>query len=239
MTIEGDITALAPGAIVEFFEIDLTPLGGPLLFFHAGTNQLRAPVVWQGNAYQPFPIQATGFEWSGKGQLPRPKLTVANVTGLITGYALEYQDFLGAQVTRHRTLVKYLDAVNFPGGVNASADPTQFLPDEIYFVNQRTQESKAAVQFELAASFDVAGVQLPRRQIIQNVCPWKYKGPECSWAPSPTTGPWFDANDNSVSSAAQDQCSKRLTGCQARFGQYSPLPYGGFPAASLVNLATS
>lgn len=237
MTIAADISALAPGALVELFELDMTGIGGALVRFHAGTNQLQQPVVWQGNTYQPFPIEASDFEWNGSGTLPRPRLTVANVTGLISGYILDYQDLLGAKVTRHRTLAKYLDAVNFPGGVNASADPTQSLPDEIYFIDQKTSETKAAVQFELAASFDVTGVQLPRRQIIQNLCSWIYKSAECSWVPNPTNGPFFDANDNSVPTSAQDQCSKRLTGCKARFGQYAPLPYGGFPSAAKVRLS--
>jgi lambda family phage minor tail protein L len=48
---------------------------------------------------------------------------VGNVDGSITALCLSYQDLVGAVLTRHRTLGKYLDAANF-GGTNATADPT-------------------------------------------------------------------------------------------------------------------
>jgi len=134
-------------------------------------------------------------------------------------------------VIRHRTMVKYLDAVNFPGGVNPTADPDQFLPDEVYYIFQKSSEDKTSVVFTLASIFDLAGVNLPFRQIIQNVCPWLYRGAECTWIPVP--GLYFDANDN-PSTLANDVCGKRLSSCKARFGAASQLPYGGFPAAGLI-----
>lgn len=176
-----EIQKLEPSAIVEMFEVDATAFGGDMLRFHAGTNQLRQNLVWQGETYSPFPIQASGFDYSGNGQLPRPKLAVANITGAITLLVLTYDDLLGAKVTRKRTLLKYLDAVNFPGGTNPTADPAAEFGDEIFFVDRKTSENRDVVEFELAAAFDVAGVRLPRRQIIQNVCTWKYRGGECGY----------------------------------------------------------
>ena len=134
------------------------------------------------------------------------------------------------RVTIKRTLAKFLDAVNFPGGVNANADPTAEFPDDIFFVNQRTVENRTLVEFELAASFDFQGLQLPRRPIVQNVCVWRYRGAECGY----TAATYFDANDNPVGSASQDVCGKRLSSCKARFGAYIPLPFGSFPAAGLL-----
>jgi lambda family phage minor tail protein L len=233
MSIADDIRALAPDALVELFELDATGIGGPLLRFHAGTNALGGSVVWQGNAYQPYPVQAEGFEWSGRGTLPRPKLTVSNVGGLVGAYVLQYQDLLGAKVTRRRTLAKYLDAVNFPGGVNPSADPTQALPDEVYFIDQKSSETPEAIIFELAPSFDVRNVFLPGRQVLQT-CAWVYRGAECGWVPG-GSGPYYDAGD-AVTDAAHDQCGKRLTSCKLRFGGGNPLPFGGFPAAGRTRL---
>ena len=43
-----------------------------------------------------------------------------------------------------------------------------------------------------------------------------------------------DINDQSVGSAAQDVCGKRLSSCKARFGQFAPLPYGSFPSIGLI-----
>lgn len=231
--IASEIQRLAPGSIVELFEVDATSLGGDALRFHAGTNELLQPVVWQGSTYQPFPVEASGFEVSGRGQLPRPVLRVANVTGLLGAAVREYQDLLGCRVTRKRTMARYLDAANFPGGVNDSADPDAHLPDDIYIIDRKSVENELLVEFELAATFDVAGVKLPRRTVVQNSCPWTYRLADrssgCTW--SGTT--YFDAADNPVTSSALDACGKRLSSCQARFGA-AALPFGGFPAAGLT-----
>lgn len=229
-TITSEIQKLEPSAIIELFEMDATAFGGDLLRFHAGTNGLRQNLVWQGDTYTAFPIKATGFDMSGNGQLPRPKLQVANVTGAITLLVLTYDDLLGAKITRKRTMAKYLDAVNFPGGTNPNADALAEFSDDVFFIDRKVTETRDLVEFELAAAFDVAGVQLPRRQIIQNVCVWRYRGSECGY----TGTSYFNANDQAVGSAGLDVCGKRLTSCKARFGENNPLPFGSFPAAGLT-----
>lgn len=229
-TITSEIQKLEPSAIIELFEMDATAIGSDVFRFHAGTNGLRQSLVWQGSTYLPFPMQASGFDMSGNGQLPRPKLIMANVTGAITLLVLQYEDLLGAKITRKRTLAKYLDAVNFPGGTNPTADNGAEFPNDVFFIDRKVTETRDLVEFELAAAFDVAGVQLPRRQIIQNVCTWRYKGGECGY----TGTVYFDANDASVASAGLDVCGKRLSSCKARFGDNNPLPFGSFPAAGLA-----
>ncbi len=229
-TITSEIQKLEPSAIIELFVLDASAFGGDVLRFHAGTNGLSQNLVWQGDTYTAFPVRASGFDMSGNGQLPRPKLQVANVTGAITLLVLTYDDLLGAKITRKRTLAKYLDAVNFPGGTNPSADSTAEFPDDVFFIDRKVTETRDIVEFELAAAFDVAGVQLPRRQIIQNVCVWRYRGDECGYAG--TT--YFDTNDQPVVSAGLDVCGKRLSSCKARFGANNPLPFGSFPAAGLT-----
>lgn len=229
-TITSEIQKLAPSAVIEVFVLDTTNIGGDVYRFHAGTNGLRQRLVWQGQTYEPFPVQVSGFEFNGSGQMPRPKLVVANVTGLITAMVLLYQDLLGAKLTRKRTLAKYLDAVNFPGGSNPTADATAEFQDDVFFIDRKTLENREVVEFELAAAFDLNGVRLPRRQIIQNVCPWKYRGAECSY----TGTAYFDINDQPVASLALDVCGKRLASCEKRFGVNNELPFGGFPAAGLI-----
>lgn len=255
MTIQQDLGSLSPGQIVELFEIDATSIGGSVLRFHNGTNGLNNPVVWQGKTYSPFPIEATGFQFNGKGQVPRPTLRIANVTGLLGALVREYKDLIGAKVTRKRTLVKYLDLPNFPGdsfllvgtgldrllineagdrlwinSISTTADPNAALPDDIYYIDRKANENKVVIEFELAASFDLNGVMLPRRQIVQNVCPWKYRGGECGY----TGTAYFDSLDNPVGSPASDVCGKRLASCKLRFGEFNELPFGGFPAAGLI-----
>jgi lambda family phage minor tail protein L len=230
-TIASEVQKLAPSAIIELFEIDASVIVGvPTLYrFHSGKNQLIGDLVWQGNTYNAFPIEASGFEWNGKGQMPRPKVVVSNVLGTITALVLAYQDLIGCKFTRIRTLQKYLDVVNFITG-NPDADPTAEFPRDVYYIDRKSNETKDLVEFELAASLDLAGVALPRRQVVQNYCPWKYRGAECGY----TGTNYFDTNDAPVASLALDVCGKRLSSCRARFGQYGELPYGGFPAAGLM-----
>lgn len=224
------IQKLAPSAIIELFILDATSLGGEVLRFHAGTNELKQNVVWQGETYIRFPIEVSGFEFNGQGQFPRPKIRVANVLSAITQVVLQYNDLLGAKLTRKRTMAKFLDAVNFDGGVNADEDDTAEFSEDIYYVDRKSSEDKDIVEFELASAVDLVGVALPRRQVIQNVCVWKYRGTECGYADST----YFDQNDNSVASADDDVCGKRLSSCKARFGESGELPFGSFPSAGLL-----
>jgi lambda family phage minor tail protein L len=229
--IRAEIQTLTPSAKIELFELDAAVLGGPIYRFHAGTNGLREPVTWAGEQYSPFPIQATGFEHSGQGPLPRPRLRVANVAGVMSALVMMYDDLAGCKVERIRTLAKFLDAVNFPGG-NPTADPDAEYPREVYYIDRKASEDRDMVEFELASSLDMAGVMFPSRQVVQNYCPWAYRGSECGY----TGTSYFDTNDQVAPVLAQDVCGKRLSSCRKRFGQHGELPYGGFPAAGLLRL---
>lgn len=221
MNIPELLQGLDIGAVIEMFELDLTVIGGTdHLYFHAGTNNLNQPIVWQGITYQPFPVQAEGFETTTRGTLPRPTLSVANVTGIISAAVLELDDLVGAKVIRRRTFAMYLDG-------QPTADPGQFLPDDVFFVERKISETKAVVQFELASAMDLEGVRLPFRVIAINACSWKYRGAGCGYAGTN----YFDVNDDPVGSAGLDVCSKKVSGCKARFGARGILPFGGFPAA--------
>lgn len=228
--ISTEIQSLSPTAMVELFQLDLTQYGGPVLYFHAGTNELGGDVVFQGISYTRFPIAASGFEKSSQGSLPRPRITVSNIQGVMGATARQYGDFLGCKLIRKRTFARFLDAVNFAAG-NPEADPNQEFQEEIWYVDQKVKEDANAIQFELASSLDMEGVKIPRRQIIQNTCVWVYRGGECGYA-----GPAVATEDGTpTSDPSKDQCGKRLSDCEARFVPLGmPLPYGGFPGAGLV-----
>lgn len=225
MGIQSEIQLLSPSAIVEMFVLDTTNFaGGGIAYFHAGTNKLQQPLVWQGQQYQALPIDAEGFDIQTKGALPRPRMRIANINGLFSATVAQFDDLIGSKVIRKRTFAKYLDAVNFPGGTNPTADPNQYMPDDIWFVDRKASENKYVIEWELASAFDVQGVMLPFRQVVQNSCPWRYRGPECGW-----TGGYFNKNDQTCAQA-DDYCAKRLSSCKARFGSGN-LPFGGFPGA--------
>ena len=229
MSITADIQSLSPSAIVELFVLDMTGTNsGGFLYFHAGTNGLNQPVTWKGVVYQPMPITAMGFDRTTQGSLPRPKIQVANIGGVISGELQANDDLIGCKITRKQTLAKYLDAVNFPGGVNPDADTNQCFADELWYIEQKTSETRYLVQFDLSSVFDLMGVQLPYRQVIPDYCPWYYRSTECGY-----TGPYFTKADIATTVQADDFCSKRLSSCKVRAPYFSSnvLPFGGFPGA--------
>lgn len=221
-----EVQKLAPAAKLEFFHLDFTNIpGGGHLYFHCGTNNLQAPVIWQGQTYMALPVEAEGFDLTTQGALPRPKLRVANLNGVFSAEVMLYDDLVGAKLTRKRTFAKYLDAANFPGG-NADANPTVHYEDDLWYINQKVSENRYLIEFELASAFDLAGVQLPYRQVNQNSCPWTYRGAECGYNGSA----YFDNKDQAETDPAKDVCGKALSSCKARFGN-NVLPFGGFPGA--------
>jgi len=228
--IESDVQKLNPGAIVEMFVLDPTALGGSIIRWYSGVNVLGNNLVWDGNVYTRFAVQASGFERSSKGTHPKPKIKIANIGGVISALVRDYEDLAGAIVTRKRTFVRYLDAVNFPGGVNPEEDPTASYPDEVWSVDRKSGENGIFVEFELAAAYDVRGKKLPGRQCIQNVCTWLYRGSECGFS----GGAVSTKNDVPTTDIALDQCGKRLASCKQRFGEYAPLPFGAFPGVGLI-----
>ena len=230
ITVTQEIQLLSPDALIELFELDATSIGGTISRFHAGTNQLRTSVIWIGNTYVAMPIVMQGFEFTGRGKIPRPTLQMQNVDGLIGAAADTYNDLIGAKVTRKRTFQKYLDAANFPSGTNPTADTTAAFPDDIFYIMRKASHTKLMLEFELAASVDVQGVKIPRRQIIQTICSWQYRSAECSYA----GGAVADANDVSTTDLTKDVCGKRITSCQLRFGTTASLPFGGFPGVGAI-----
>jgi lambda family phage minor tail protein L len=216
--LSAEIQKAAPSAVIELFVLELNTLqhGTTDVFrFHAGTNlNSNGNVVWAGNDYVRFPVEAEGFEYSGNGQLPRPKVRVSNIMGTITALLLSLPEGLeGAKFTRIRTLARYIDAVNFPGNVNpyGTPDPTAEMPREVFYVDRKTAETRDAVEFELAAAFDLAGVRAPKRQCISNICQWVYKSAECSYTGGLST------------------CDKTLDACKLHFGATAELPFGSYP----------
>jgi len=239
-----ELQKIAPSSIIELYELhlDATLHGASTIYrFHSGTNQVNnGDVVWNANNYLRFPVEVTGFEYSGGGQLPRPKLQVSNAMSYVTAILLIVNDFntgndlIGAKFIRIRTLARYLDAANFVGNVNpyGTPDPTAEFPQEIYFIDRKTSENLGSVEWDLAAAFDLVAIRAPKRQCIANICQWKYRSTECSYAGTN----YFDINDNAVATQALDVCGKKLNSCSIRFGENNELPYGSFPGIGIFSV---
>tara|TARA_R100001126_G_scaffold99033_1_gene74043 strand:- start:330 stop:947 length:618 start_codon:yes stop_codon:yes gene_type:complete len=188
-----ELQKLNPSSIIELFEIELVeglhyatgnPTSVPTTYrFHAGTKiDSYADIVWQSNTYEKLPIEVKGFEYSGKGQIPRPQLFISNLGGITSsGTALRVtdllttvnlitanNDLLNAKVTRIKTTADNLDAANFSGGSNPYGTPSsdQF-PQEIYFIDRKHTESRDVVHFELVSALDLQNLRLPKRQVTR------------------------------------------------------------------------
>ena len=177
-----EVQKINPSAIIELFVLQLdTALHGAntIYRFHAGSNlNANGEIVFAGNSYLRFPIEATGFAYQ-RGQLPRPKVTISNATGLISSILVSVNqvtagnDLTGATFTRIRTMARFLDAVNFPGNSNplGTPDPTAEFKRQIFIVDRKSAENREVVEFELAASTDMAGVRAPKRQCTRALFP--------------------------------------------------------------------
>jgi len=225
-----ELQSIAPSSIIELYELQFIQAiqGSTTIYrYHSGTNALstNGDLVWSGQTYQAFPIEAEGFEYSGNGQLPRPKIRVSNIFGTVTALLLA-TPLEGAKVTRIRTMARYIDAVNFPGGTNpyGTPDPTAEVPREVYYIDRKSAETRDLVEFELAAAFDLIGVRAPKRQCISNICQWVYRSTECSY-----TGTNYFTENDVATTIANDVCGKRLSSCKVRFGATAQLPFGSFP----------
>jgi len=201
-----ELQKINPSAIIELFELELdAALHGNqstmTYRFHAGSSlNLNGKVIWQGNEYLRYPIEATGFAFQ-KGQLPRPQITISNALSLISAVMLEVNlvtagnDLTGAKVTRIRTLAKFLDADNFASfGLFVQENSSDYIaledsdllaqesvppgtpannefPREVYYIDRKTTENREVVTFELASVSDLAGIRLPKRQCTRDLFP--------------------------------------------------------------------
>ena len=257
-----ELLRLAPSAIIDLFEIQLTEsVNGvnDILHYHAGKNGLTEDIKFGGQTYPAVPVEVDGFEFSAKGTLPRPTLRVANVNNAITSLMLLYNP-LAAEVRRIRTFAKFIDTTNFQNGVNPfftkesdvedalttqngdilteqsendTADPDAKIV-ETWYIDRVSSENQQFVEFELAPKLDLTNLALPRRT-IEEFCPWTYRGGrECPYAGDDC----FTIDDRLIETGTQaekeaaDVCGKRLSSCQARFGPEN-LPFGGFYGARL------
>lgn len=243
MSSAADIQQLAPGTVVTLYTIDHSDAGGPLLRFTPGSAEAAgAPVVvnFDGHVYLPLPVELAGVSASVSGQSARPTLTVSAVRSAATIALLGADNLRGARITRVRTLAQFLDGQ--PG-----ADATRTFGEGIWRIERVGARSKTEVEWQLASALDFDNAKLPARQVLRDVCAWEYR----RWDPAANAGAggfvqaplevrcpynyghYFTADDVPTTDPAKDQCSRRLSGCQARYRNlrrpFNVLPFGGFP----------
>ena len=192
-----ELQSITPSAKIELFIMELVegthyatgnPSSVPTTYrFHAGTNMnTYSNIIWQGNTYERFPITADGFAFEGRGQIPRPTLTMSNLGGIsrsgqvitvtdlliLVNLTTPHNDLINTKITRLQVLASSLDAANFPGNVNPFGTPnSNELPQEIFFIDRKVAENRNTVQFELVSRLDQQNKRLPKRQVTRNEFP--------------------------------------------------------------------
>lgn len=192
-----ELQSITPSAKIELFIMELVegthfatgnPSSVPTTYrFHAGTNMnTYSNIIWQGNIYERFPITADGFAFEGRGQNPRPTLTMSNLGGItrsgqvitvtdlitIVNVITPHNDLINAKISRLQVLASSLDAANFPGNTNPFGTPnSNELPREVFLIDRKVAENRDTVQFELVSRLDQQNKKLPKRQVTRNEFP--------------------------------------------------------------------
>jgi lambda family phage minor tail protein L len=210
MAISAEAKKLAPSALVTFFEIDLTEIlfergvtevlgstisnlkqeQSSIFRFHNSISLTASNLVFQGKTYHALPIEAKGFEFSGSGTLPTPKLKLSanedtsKALSLLRNQISKLGDLTGAKVTRIRTFLRHLDEFNFVGiekPLNFDPDVTKEFPRDVYYIDRKTAENKMVLEYQLASILDVEGKRLPGRLVFAGKCTFCYRGKGCGY----------------------------------------------------------
>lgn len=169
--------------------------------FHNNLKLLKQDIIWRGQTYRALPIKMDGYESSTRGALPTPKMTLLSNDAFNPDFTdfrsqlRKLDDLIGAKVTRIRTFTKYLDEANFfvkVGGAKTpignidhiipedfEPDPLAEFPREIYFIERKSAENRAGIEFELSSAIDFEEIKLPRRIVVSSFCNFTYRGEGC------------------------------------------------------------
>ena len=220
MPLRTDEQALAVGAIVSLYEVDARGIGGTRLRFTNGSQ-----VRFGGRVYRALPSRVSGVR-AGGSRAAEPVLEVAREDSHLLALIAGGDDLTGATVKRTRTLAQYLDTAD-------SATGSELWPVDLWRVAGIARREQDKLAWRLVSPLAVDGAKIPGRQVLRDVCPWRYRrwtgtawdytGVQCPYRAEK----YYNLQDVLVTDAAADACSRRLSGCRARFGD-AALPFGGF-----------
>ena len=163
-----DLQKQDPGSqLIELFELKLD---STTLYFHSGAQENLTSVQFRDDGgtlrtYTAIPLQAKGFKSDPSSTSARPTITFANVSDIFKSSITDYENLLGATLTRRTTLEKYLNS-----------NPAVEFPRQVYIFDRISALTKTAVSFECSTPFDLQGITIPKRQVLANGCPWIYQG---------------------------------------------------------------
>jgi len=234
MNIAAAAQSLTPGDKVNLYTLDLNPVGVQMIL-HFTNNVLEdgSPVIFNKIEYAHVDIETSGWEQTGTGPFPRPKVKIGNVFDFLSGLLYAYDDLVGAKFIRLVTFRQFLDNGDAP-------DPDSYFPPDIYAVEQKTAATKSSIEFTLSAAVDQQGVTLPRRKIFRDTCTHSYRIPkpggfDYKKATCPYTGTACFNKNGEATTPDKDQCGYRLSDCKLRFPS-GALPTRAFPGVVRTSL---
>jgi lambda family phage minor tail protein L len=191
---------MEPSTLIILYELILKDLSDgqteKRYRFHGGENGYNKSIKYgyptlgsQGNfEYFYVPCRAEGFDYSADG-LPRPTITFDNTDSFFSLKTRYFKDFIGYELIRIKTFVKFLHGSNFPNDVNPFGSPTEAsFPYEEYVINTKVVENAEIISFELNSKLEKEGGIVPARKIVYNVCQWKYRSEYgCGYQGGPKT----------------------------------------------------
>lgn len=183
--ISRDLIDIEPTAILEFYQLYYDTINEPTNFFafHPCSLGLTRGITLDGQAYLPLAVEVDDFETNIFNRISRPRIRIGNENLVISDILRKKNDFKNAKITRKKIFIKYIDDVNFDGGVNpfGLADPNAEISSEAFVISQKLQENKNYVEFELTAPFDLENFHIPGRLILGRYCYWQYRGMGCNY----------------------------------------------------------
>lgn len=208
-----DLIGLSGDAIIDLYELDLLPLTSVAAYrYFRFCNWVQtdgSSVTYDNIDYIPIPAVLKGMEVKGDGTPPNPSIMVSNIGLDFTALVNDWNDLIGAKFIRRRVLRKHLDD-------GSSPNTSEHWPDEVWFIEQKSEEDKLTVTFKLATAFDLDGVALPRRRALRYTCPWVYRGPECGYSGPPVSDEFDDTVDLTSTTEGQAYTSAQNTYITAR-----------------------
>lgn len=209
--IQSEANKLQPSSVITLYEIDLTDVlfeRGRIssltsanlqeeqittFRFHNNINLFGGNIVFQGKTFYAIPISVTGLELSGSGTLPTPELTISTIEEASAALSLlkcqiaSLSDLVSAKIRIKKTFAKHLDSINYAGRKPPEGydpDDTAEFPVQIFYVDQKLEESKLVLRYRLSSILDLFNVKLPKRLIFANACQWSYRGTGCCYIKS-------------------------------------------------------
>jgi len=227
------MSQLVTEGLITLFQLDTRNLGGQMFYF-TSAEDAETTILWGGQQYAALPMDASGFDMTTRGAIPQPTVTISNLFGAGNLLLDAYKGLIGATLIRILTLRRFLDD-------GATPDANAYITRDSFVVSQKTSHNALAIVFKLASRMDQEGVQLPRRQILRDICSHNYRfwnpaigALDYSLATCPYSGNGFWDLSLTPTGPQQDACAKTLTACRLRFPNEQPLPARLFPGVGKV-----